>query len=192
MVVYVSEKKVLILYGTRFGATEGVAGKMAELARDNGIQAEVLDLKDLPQDRIPDFTNYDGLMIGSSIKIGQWTKDVKKFVSNYKDQLNAFNGKKGFFVCSAYAADPESYQRVKTEYTLEACNKLGVEKLDLFDAFGGLMDFTETSRMGWLDKKLLKVAAKVASGEKAEDDSYTDLRDWDQIEKFTLEFFKKL
>jgi len=187
-----SEKKILIFYGTRFGATEGVAGKMAELARENGIQAEVLNLKDLPQDRIPDFTDYDGLMIGSSIKIGQWTKDVKKFVSNYKDQLNAFKGKKGFFVSSAYAADPESYQRVKTEYTLDACNKLGVEKLDLFDAFGGLMDFTETSKMGWLDKKLLKVAAKVASGEKAEDDSYNDVRDWDQIEKFTLDFFKKL
>ena len=66
-----SEKKILIFYGTRFGATEGVAGKIAELARENGLQAEVYDLKDLPSDRIPDFNNYDGILIGSSIKIGQ-------------------------------------------------------------------------------------------------------------------------
>ena len=191
MVIYVSEKKILIFYGTRYGATEGVAGKMSELAKENGIQTDVLNLKDLPDDKIPDFGEYDGIIIGSSIRIGQW-RDVKKFVGNYKDELNSFKGKKGFYVCSAYAADPDSYERVKVEYTKDACEKLGVEKLDLYDAFGGLMDFTETSRMGWLDKKLLKVAAKVASGEKAEDESYADLRDWEQIEKFTLEFFKKL
>jgi len=187
-----SEKKILISYGTRYGDTEGVAGKIAELARENGLQAEVYNLKDLPNDKIPDFSNYDGILIGSSIRIGQWTKGVKKFVGNNKDQLNSFKGKKGFYVCSAYAADPDSYDRVKVEYTKDACEKLGVEKLDLYDAFGGLMDFSETSRMGWLDKKLLKVAAKVASGEKAEDDSYSDLRDWEQIENFALEFFKIL
>ncbi|MHA1218667.1 MAG: flavodoxin domain-containing protein [Candidatus Heimdallarchaeaceae archaeon] len=186
-----SEKKILIFYGTRYGATEGVAGKIAELARENGFQAEVYNLKDLPGDKIPEFNNYDGILIGSSIKIGQWTKDVKRFVGNNKDQLNSFKGKKGFFVCSAYASDPDSYERVKVEYTKDAAGKLGVD-IEYYDAFGGLMDFTETSRMGWLDKKLLKVAAKVASGEKAEDDSYTDLRDWDQIEKFALEFFKIL
>ena len=62
-----SEKKILIFYGTRYGATEGVAGKMLELAKENGIQAEVLNLKDLPNDRIPEFNDYDGIMIGSSI-----------------------------------------------------------------------------------------------------------------------------
>ncbi|MHA1197849.1 MAG: flavodoxin domain-containing protein [Candidatus Heimdallarchaeaceae archaeon] len=187
-----TEKKVLIFYGTRYGATEGVAGRMAELIRENGNQAEVLDLKDLPNDRIPDFSNYDGILIGSSIRIGQWTKGVKKFIENKAEALNQFKGKKGFYVCSAYAADPDNYERVKVEYTIDGCQKYGIKELDLYDAFGGLMDFTETSRMGWLEKKLLKVAAKQASGEKTENDSYTDLRDWDQIEKFTLEFIKKL
>jgi len=187
-----TEKKVLIFYGTRYGATEGVAGKMAELFREKGNQAEVFNLKDLPYDRIPDFSLYNGIMIGSSIKIGQWTKDVKKFVENYADSLNSFKGKIGFYVCSGYASNPETYEKAKVEYTKDACAKLGLKKLDLYDAFGGLMDFTETSRMGWLEKRILKIAGKATTGEKAEDGSYTDLRDWDQIEKFTLEFNKKL
>ena len=186
-----AEKKVLIFYGTRYGATEGVAGRMAEIFRENGNQAEVFNLKDLPEDKVPDFSNYDGIMIGSSIKIGQWTKDVKKFVGNHADELNKFRGKKGFYVCAGYASNPETYERVKTEYTIDACQKLGVKKLDLYDAFGGLMDFTETSRMGWLEKRILKVAGQATTGEKAQD-GYHDLRDWDQIEKFTLEFNKKL
>ncbi len=187
-----SEKKILIFYGTRYGATEGVAGKMAELIREKGSQAEVYNLKDLPDDRIPDFSNYDGILIGSSIRIGQWTRDVKKFIGNKAEELNKFKGKKGFYVCSGYASNPDTYEKVKVEYTTDACEKLGVKKLDLFDAFGGLMDFTDTSRMGWLEKKILKKAAKQTTGESAEDDSYTDLRDWDQIEKFTLEFLGKL
>ncbi|MCE7737814.1 MAG: flavodoxin domain-containing protein [Candidatus Heimdallarchaeota archaeon] len=186
-----SEKKILIFYGTRFGATEGVAGKIAELARENGLQAEVYNLEDLPSDKIPDFNNYDGILIGSSIKIGQWTKGVKKFVGNYKNQLNSFKGKKGFYVCSGYAANPDSYEKVKVEYTKDATEKLGVF-IDHYDAFGGLMDFTESSKMGWLEKKLLKIVTQQSTGEKIEGDSYTDLRDWDQIENFALEFFKIL
>lgn len=187
-----ASKKILIFYGTRYGATEGVAGRMAEIFRENGNQAEVYDLKDLPKDRIPDFSNYDGIMIGSSIKIGQWTKDVKKFVENNAEQLNNFKGKVGFYVCSGYASKPDTYERVKVEYTKTACENFGVTKLDMYDAFGGLMDFTETSRMGWLEKRILKIAGQATTGEKAEDGSYTDLRDWEQIEKFTLEFNKKL
>lgn len=185
-------KKILIFYGTRYGATEGVAGRMAEIFREQGNQTEVYDLKDLPDDRIPDFSPYDGIMIGSSIKIGQWTKDVKKFVTNFADKINSFKGKVGFYVCSGYASNPETYDKVKIEYTIDACEKLGLKKLDMYEAFGGLMDFTETSRMGWLEKRILKMASQATTGEKAEDGSYTDLRDWEQIEKFTLEFNKKL
>ena len=184
-------KKVLILYGTRYGATEGVAGKMAEIFREKEVEGEVLNLKDLPHDRIPDLNNYDGVMMGTGIKIGQWTKEMKKFVSNFQDELNSFKGPKGFYVCSAYAAQPDTYEKVRVDYTLDACKNLGVT-VDYYDAFGGLMDFTETSRMGWLDKKLLKIAAQQASGEKPGDDTYNDLRDWDKIEKFTTGFIDLL
>jgi menaquinone-dependent protoporphyrinogen IX oxidase len=131
-------------------------------------------------------------MIGSSIKIGQWTKDVKKFVKNYADALNKFKGKLGFYVCAGYASNPDTYKRVKVEYTIDACQNVGLKKLDMYDAFGGLMDFSETSRMGWLEKRILRVAGQVTTGEKTTDNGYHDLRDWNQIERFTLEFNKKL
>lgn len=182
-----TNKRIIIFYGTRYGSTEGIAGKMAEIIREKNLTAEVVNLKDLPKDKIPDMTQYDGILIGTGIKIGQWTKEVKKFVTDRKEELNNFKGPKGFFVSSGYAALPEKYEEVKIDYTRNALAKRGVE-VDQYDAFGGLMDLTETSRMGWLEKKILKTVGKQSLGLKSETDSYTDLRDWEQIENFTLEF----
>ncbi len=186
-----TEKKVLIVYGTRYGSTEGTSEKIAEILKENEINVDIYNLKATPKKEIPNINNYNGVIIGSSIKIGQWTKDVKEFVSNQKESLNSFKGKLGFFVSSGYAALPDMYEKVKTEYTKDALVKLGVEKLDHFDAFGGLMDFTKNSRMSWLEKKLLKMVGK-QTGQKEDPKEYNDLRDWKQIEEFANGFLNIL
>jgi menaquinone-dependent protoporphyrinogen oxidase len=182
-------KEVLILYGTRYGSTEGISEKMAEIMKGNEVKVDLFNLKSTPEREVPAFDQYDGLLIGTGIKVGQWTKEVKEFVKKRKEGLNLFNAPKGFFVSSGYAADPEMYEKVKIEYTRDALDKIGV-KIDYFDAFGGLMDFTETSRMSWLDKKILKKAAE--NDPKIDPRGWNDLRDWKQIEKFTLGFIDLL
>jgi len=178
-------KKVLIVYGTRYGSTEGITERMADLLREKGREVHILNLKTTPERKIPALNQYNGLLIGTGIKVGQWTKEVKEFVEARKDELNSFKKPKGFFVSSGYAADPEKYEKVKIEYTQDALDKIGV-KVDCFDAFGGLMDFTKSSRMGWLDKKILKSVAK--NDPKIDSRGWNDLRDWKQIERFTLGF----
>lgn len=187
-----SSKKVLILYGTRFGSTEGISEKIAKILGENEVETLVVDLKKPPENDDLAFDSYDGILIGTSIKIGQWTKDVKNFVSKRKDALNSFKGKLGFFVSSGYAAVPEHYDKVKVEYTKDALAKLGVDKVDLFDAFGGLMDLSKTSRMGWLDKKILTMVGKQSGLESDPNKEITDLRDWNQIENFAKEFLQLL
>ena len=46
--------------------------------------------------------------------------------------------------------------------------------------------------MGWLEKKIMKLAGRQAVGEPVEEEEYTDLRDWDQIEKFAQGFLDLL
>jgi len=182
-------KNVLILYGTRYGSTEGISEKMAEILKANEVKVDLFNLQATPEKEIPAFDPYDGILIGTGIKMGQWTKEVKEFVKRKRDELNSYKTPKGFFVSSGYAADPGMYEKVKIEYTKDALDKIGV-KIDYFDAFGGLMDFTETSRMSWLDKKILKKVAE--SDPKIDPSGWNDLRDWKQIEKFTLGFIDLL
>ena len=184
-----SEKKVLIAYGTRYGATEGVAIKLAEIFRDNNVLAEVVNLKE--KSDFDNFDDYDGLIIGSSIKIGQWTRHVKDFVRNMMMEIQKFADPFGFYVCSAYASLDEQYAKVKEEYIPDKLKEFGIS-IDYYDAFGGIIDFSKNSKMGWLEKKIMKLAANQASGLPVEAE-YTDLRDWDQIEKFAqgfLDLFK--
>ena len=186
-----TDKKVLIAYGSRYGATEGVAIKFAEIFRDNNVLAEVVDLKE--KSDFDNFDDYDGLIIGSSIKIGQWTRHVKNFVRNMRLEIQEFAGPFGFYVCSAYAALDEQYAKVKEEYIPDKLKEFDIS-IDFYDAFGGIIDFSENSRMGWLEKKIMKLAGRQAVGEsiEEEEEEYTDLRDWDQIEKFAQGFLELL
>ncbi len=179
-----TEKKILIAYGTRYGATEGVAIKIAEIFRDNNVLAEVVDLKE--KSDFDNFDNYDGIIIASSIKIGQWTRHVKNFVRNMRLEIQKFAGPFGFYVCSAYAALDKQYAKVKEEYIPDKLTEFGIS-IDYYDAFGGIIDFSESSKMSWLEKKIMKLAGNQANGLTVKSD-YTDLRNWDQIEKFALGF----
>ncbi|MCG3221426.1 MAG: hypothetical protein H7641_08605 [Candidatus Heimdallarchaeota archaeon] len=188
-----SNKKVLILYGTRYGSTEGISERIAKILGENEVETLVIDLKKPPEDDVLlAFDNYNGILIGTGIRIGQWTKDVKNFVSKKKDVLNSFEGKIGFFVSSGYAAVPEHYEKIRVEYTKDALKKLGVEKVDLYDAFGGLMDLSKTSRISWLEKKILVLVGKQSGLETDSNQEITDLRDWNQIENFAKEFLQLL
>ena len=71
--------KKLILYATKYGATAEIARRIAEKFGD----ADTHDLK-AP---VPDFTEYDCIIIGSSIYAGAFRKEVKNFFAQNEDKL---------------------------------------------------------------------------------------------------------
>ena len=186
-----SKKKLLIIYNTRYGSTSGISTKMAEIAQNKDIQPTVIDLKEIKLNALPNFDEFDGLLMGASIKIGQWPKEMKKFVESKKNEINSFKGIKGFFVSSAFAANPERYEDVKVKFTIDILEKYAV-KVDVYEAFGGLLDTTENSKMSWLDKKIMMAVRKREAPPDTEFEPIIDLRDWDMIEKFTVDFLDKL
>ena len=178
--------KVLVAYGTRYGATQGIAEKMVEWLNENDIDSDIINVK---KDQWPIINQYDGLIAGSGIKIGRWTKELKNFIKKQKEELNALNGPKFFFVSSGYAAIPERYQEIKEEYCKKALDDLGVT-IDDYEAFGGLMNASPDSPVGWLDKRMLKVAGKASPN--FDPNGVNDYRDWNKIKAFTQEFIKML
>jgi menaquinone-dependent protoporphyrinogen IX oxidase len=60
----------------------------------------------------------------------------------------------------------------------------------MYDAFGGVIDFSRSSKMGWLDKKIIGIASKDDSAIKK--NKRNDWRDWNQITAFGEKFAELL
>ena len=115
-----------------------------------------------------------------------WTKKIKKFVKKQKKILDKRDFKFGFFISCGTASEKGKIAEAKEKYIDNKLLKIGVN-YDIADAFGPIYDFSETSSMSNMNKKIIK-AGLIDEGWEKVDDILYDLRDMDQIKKFSEEF----
>ncbi len=184
-------KNVLIAYGTRYGSTEEISINFKQTLEENGVTVDLINLKAKPK-KIPDIANYSGVLIGSGIRIGKWTKEAKKFL---KTNVKAINDNKilvGIFLSSGEASDPDKKPEAVEKYLVKVFQEIGLDLGGhvLYDAFGGVLDLTDASKLGWVNKKILKMAA--SKDPMVELNERNDHRDWDQINTFLENFIAKI
>lgn len=69
------ESKVLVAYATKHGATAEIAQKIGEVLRRQGLDADVLPVKE-----VKDLGPYTAVVLGSAVYVGQWRKEAVKFL----------------------------------------------------------------------------------------------------------------
>jgi len=75
---------VLVTYASRHGATQGIAERIGETLRANGLDAETR-----PAASVRNASAYDAFVIGSAAYMEHWLKDAKSFVDRNRDVLAA-------------------------------------------------------------------------------------------------------
>ncbi|MFX1534066.1 MAG: flavodoxin domain-containing protein [Promethearchaeota archaeon] len=183
-------KKVLIAYGTRYGSTEEISQEIAKMLEKEGIESQVVNLGKTKPKNWPSIDEFDGVLVGSGIKVTRWVKHPKTFLQKHKDDIKTKGKILGIFISSGFAASPEKQPEAKKLFIEDLLEKFNIEA-DIYDAFGGIFDFSESSKMGFIDKKALQLAAKGMSedfGLEYDPDGRNDFRDWDQIRSFTEKF----
>ncbi|TKJ32379.1 hypothetical protein CEE39_05630 [bacterium (candidate division B38) B3_B38] len=122
------EKRVAIIYGSRYGSTAQTAEWIAE-----GMQGvpKVMSAKD-----VGDLSYYDLIILGSGIYSGQLQEDMLAFLAERKDEVkNKIVAL--FVVCGASGPSAERY-------------------LEMFAAeCGGITPILKRDFRGWLKKELL-------------------------------------
>ena len=118
-----NELKVLIAYGSRFGSTEGISQEIAKILKNEGIKVRLLNLREEKFDSNDSLEDYDGILVGSSIKVARWTKEAKKFLKENKKQINAIKVR-GLFVSSLDSFIPEKYEIAKEKYLKDIISEL--------------------------------------------------------------------
>jgi menaquinone-dependent protoporphyrinogen oxidase len=180
--------RVLIAYGSRYGSTEEIASRLAEFLKEEGVEAEVLDLK--RERNWPPLEGFDGVMVGSGVKVGRWMNEPREFFRRKRDELKG--RRLAVFVSCFSALNAPDYAR--TDLLEKVMEEAGV-KVDLYEAFGPLVDFSKGSRIGFLDKKVAQTVMSKDSektGIKLDMDGRNDLRDWERIREFARRFAELL
>ena len=181
-------KKVLLLYGTRYGTTKEISDEIEKVIQDNGMKTDSFNLKDINPKNIPSLDKYDGIIIGTGIKMGMWTKIVKSFVQKRKNELKNKQASLGFYVCCGEAQ--KDITKAIEKYITPKLEKLGIQSA-LIDAFGGAYDLREDSPVLGMTRKIIIGMMKEEGIEDPEGHLY-DYRDWEQIRGFANQFVELL
>jgi len=70
--------RVLIVHGSKMGATAGIAETLAVAFADRGVAADVR-----PADAAPDPAEYDGVVVGSALYAAHWMPEPRHFVERH-------------------------------------------------------------------------------------------------------------
>ncbi|MDD1720981.1 MAG: flavodoxin domain-containing protein [Euryarchaeota archaeon] len=187
-------KQILIAYGSRYGSTAEIARAMAETLKKEGLEPQVLDLEQTKQKQWPALTSFDGLLIGSGIKMARWTRQATKFLQTHADEIKTLKSKGlvvGVFVSCGLASTPGKHDEARQRYVTKILDDVSISgAVDIYDAFGGVYDLSSSAPMGFLDKRMLSMGAKQMSkdGVTLTEEARNDLRDWDQIRAFAEHF----
>lgn len=77
-----SDVSVLVTYASKYGATQGIAERIAEVLRAGGHLVDVL-----PVASVDHVAGYDGYVIGSSIYAFHWDKKATAFVLRHREVM---------------------------------------------------------------------------------------------------------
>jgi menaquinone-dependent protoporphyrinogen oxidase len=163
--------KVLVVYGTGTGCTQGIADRIAETLARLGSDVEVISAKDAPT-----ADGFDAVLVGSGVRAGNWHKSARDWVVSNAEALEvrpvAF-----FTACLTLAQEPGKTDSVRA-YTDALIAETGVTPVDV----GLFAGWNEPKKFAFVERTILKMM-KAPEG---------DFRDWAKIDVWATEVAPKL
>lgn len=183
--------KGIVVYGSRYGATKETSQEIAKI-----LQAENFDiiLVNAREEKVKDISEYDLVAVGSGIACNKWVNEAEDFLKKFQKELA--HKKLALFVSSVKSivekeGNTEEVAKMRKAALDDKVSKYHLKPITL-GFFGGIIDF---NRMSFLTRKGMEAAFKSPLqkyGFKETEPSAYDLRDWEEIHRWTKELAKKV
>ncbi len=156
------DKKVLVAYGSKYGATAAIAERVGQELEQAGLAVDVL-----PAETVSDLGAYGAVVLGGGLYAGHWHKAAASFLRGNEATLSTLpvwlfsSGPTG-------AGDPVALLQ---GFTFPTDLKAMADRIHARDkaVFGGAID---EARLSFLDRLIIK-GVKAPTG---------DFRNWPAIE----------
>lgn len=169
--------KILILFSTRDGQTREIAASLATELKEQALDADIVNLHRAENIAWQD---YDGVVIGASIRYGHFHPAMDSFVKKHQQNLKQLPS--AFYSVNLVARKPEKRTPQTNNYTRKFLLSSPWQP-DLCAVFAGALRYP---RYTWYDRMMIRLIMKMTGGE-------TDTRkevvytDWQQVANFARE-----
>jgi menaquinone-dependent protoporphyrinogen IX oxidase len=183
--------KILIAYGTRYGATASTVKEISKVFQGEGFEVKVANLK---EEKVKDISKFELIIIGSGMRMEMWTSQAKAFLKKFSNELK--KKKVALFVSSGgralmeHKGESDEIIRINKKYLEDKATKYELEPISM-TMFGGIWDFNQISK---IYRKFIEAEKEnfVAAGFKETEPGVYDTRDWDEIREWAIELAKKI
>jgi menaquinone-dependent protoporphyrinogen oxidase len=157
--------KILIAYASKYGATAEIAQKIG-----SGLQASGFEVETMPANKVKDVSQYQSIILGVALYMGQWRKEAVQFLKTYQGTLSS---QPVFIFTSGPTGEGDPVELVQGRLVPEnlkaVLDVIGPEEITVF---GGKVD---PAKMNGFEKWIMK-KVKAPSG---------DFRNWQAISAWT-------
>ncbi|AXF77898.1 menaquinone-dependent protoporphyrinogen IX dehydrogenase [Erwinia tracheiphila] len=169
--------KALILFSSRDGQTREIVSFIASQLKEQ----QECDILDILYAKNLDWSKYDRVLIGASIRYGHFHPTLMAFVKRHTTELQ--HRPSGFFSVNLTARKPEKRTPQTNAYTRKFLLKSPWQP-DCCAVFAGALRYP---RYSFFDRIMIQLIMRITGGE-TDTTKEVDYTDWQQVRRFAHEF----
>ena len=166
-------KNTLIVFSSIDGHTKKISSKIAEYLNES----KKVDLVSLSEAKTLSLKNYQQIIIGASIRYGNYRKDLFEFIEKNLDDLN--EKENAFFSVNVVARKSEKNTAESNPYVNKFL-KTSKWKPKNLDVFAGVVDYPIYN---FFDKFMIKLIMWITSGP-TDTKARFEFTDWERVKGF--------
>ena len=170
---------VLIVYSSTDGHTKIICQRITNFLNEDNL----VKLLPIEEAKNIDLSNFEKIIIGASIRYGNHSKELYKFVNLNKNILK--QKKSAFFSVNVVARKPEK-NTAETNPYINKFLKISNWKPNIIRVFAGKVDYPSYN---FFDKYVIKFIMFITKGPTDTSRSY-EFTDWSKVDEFSKEFKK--
>ncbi|MDH4107312.1 MAG: menaquinone-dependent protoporphyrinogen IX dehydrogenase [Gammaproteobacteria bacterium] len=174
--------RVLLLYSTIDGHTRDICARLKEMIDSAGHRGVLAELSDKSEINVGEF---DGVILGASIRYGRHRPAVARFIDRHTGFLESRPC--AFFSVNAVARKPEKQSRETNPYVRKFLRSISWRPGHI-GIFGGLIDYP---RYGFIDRNMIRLIMWITKGPTDPAGTY-DFTNWDDVETFGEKYLQML